>query len=113
MIDNRQHVECREIRFEIASFLKQLCHGDTCTSRADIFESAPTQHFVDNGMPPYVGKGAEGYVTKVLRPACAPGGLSLAPDRRERGSSTLTGLVPTNRHPAGNRNPGHRADVRA
>jgi len=62
MINNRQHVECREIGFEIVSFLKPVCHGDTRTSRSDIFESTSTRHFVDNGMPLYVGRGAEGYV---------------------------------------------------
>jgi hypothetical protein len=98
MINDSQHAGCREVGFEIASFLKQVCHGDTRTSRSDSFESAPTQHFVDNGMPLFVGKGA----TKVLLPACGPGGLSLARNRPERGSITLTGLLPTNRPCSGN-----------
>ncbi|MGA3017535.1 MAG: hypothetical protein ABSF62_10490 [Bryobacteraceae bacterium] len=55
MINNRLHVECREIGLKSPDFSEQLCHGDTCTSRADI-ESAPVQHFVDNGTPLYLGK---------------------------------------------------------
>jgi hypothetical protein len=32
--DNRQHAECREMTFEITSFLKRVCHDDAFAALA-------------------------------------------------------------------------------